>query len=439
MSDSEAPALTRPTGKRTVTGLTASQIQHKRDLDRKAQRALRQRTKLRIQELENDIARFRTSFSQREQTMIDEIQLLRDQNRKLKSSLENIRKYALGELSSLWETSPPPDTPDREIAEKEIEQCTSRSLQLGEGTIGTQSIPTHQPIQSGHDVYFSVHQPMDPNNSNATHGHESGRPTLPPLTSAFAGLVAESETHPHRQSNSDQLTSLDNVRTIHDPASPSFSPGSVAWVLPKHTCATCPLDQILLDFIASRRSMLARGISPDIVLGPEHLSPRELLDPTIDSTSHPISRVMADVLTTFPHVKLPEKLAFMYLMHLTTRWQVSPNIGSYSRMPVWLRPTVTQITVPHAAWIDNIPWPRVRDILIQKPDRYPFAVFSELYSGHVTINWPYDPEDIAVDTDDGPSLNTIFEKHIQRLSNWIAPRQFREYFSEWTSDVYVDE
>ncbi|KAJ5958506.1 uncharacterized protein N7479_005656 [Penicillium vulpinum] len=357
MSDSEAPALTRPTGKRTVTGLTASQIQHKRDLDRKAQRALRQRTKLRIQELENDIARFRTSFSQREQTMIDEIQLLRDQNRKLKSSLENIRKYALGELSSLWETSPPPDTPDREIAEKEIEQ---------------------------------FHQPMDPNNSNATHGHESGRPTLPPLTSAFAGLVAES-------------------------------------------------DQILLDFIASRRSMLARGISPDIVLGPEHLSPRELLDPTIDSTSHPISRVMADVLTTFPHVKLPEKLAFMYLMHLTTRWQVSPNIGSYSRMPVWLRPTVTQITVPHAAWIDNIPWPRVRDILIQKPDRYPFAVFSELYSGHVTINWPYDPEDIAVDTDDGPSLNTIFEKHIQRLSNWIAPRQFREYFSEWTSDVYVDE
>lgn len=83
--------------------------------------------------------------------------------------------------------------------------------------------------------------------------------------------------------------------------------------------------------------------------------------------------------------------------------------------------------------------PRVRDILIQKPDRYPFAVFSELYSEHVSINWPYDPEDIVVDTGEGPSLNTIFEKHIQRLSNWIAPRPFREYFSEWTSDVYVDE
>ncbi|OOF91817.1 hypothetical protein ASPCADRAFT_56746, partial [Aspergillus carbonarius ITEM 5010] len=201
---------------------------------------------------------------------------------------------------------------------------------------------------------------------------------------------------------------------------------------------TCPLDQILLDFIASRRSMLARGVSPVSVLGPEHLCPRDLLDPTADPTSHSISQVMAEVLTTFPHVKLPEKLAFMYLMHLTTRWQVSPNMDSYSRLPVWLRPTVMQITVPHAAWIDNIPWPRVRDILIQDPSRYPFAVFSELYSGHVHVNWPYDSEDIVVDTDDGQLLNTIFEKHIQRLSNWVAPRPFREYFSEWTSDVYGD-
>ncbi|CRL29856.1 Protein of unknown function DUF3425 [Penicillium camemberti] len=390
MSDSEAPAPARATGKRTVTGLTASQIQHKRDLDRKAQRALRQRTKLRIQELENDIARFRASFSQREQTMIDEIQLLRDQNRKLKCSLENIRKYALGELLGLDETSPPQDTFDGEIADKEIEQFTTRSLQPGD-TLGTQSIPADQPLQPDHDVYFSVNQPMGPNNSTPMHGHEPDRPTLPPISGAFAGLVTEN-------------------------------------------------DQILLDFIASRQSMLARGISPATVLGPEQLCPRDLLEPrAVDSTSHAISRVMAEVLTTFPHVNLPEKLAFMYLMHLTTRWQVSPNDGSYARMPVWLRPTVTQITVPHAAWIDNIPWPRVRDILIQKPDRYPFAVFSELYSEHVSINWPYGPEDIVVDTGDGPSLNTIFEKHIQRLSNWVAPRQFREYFSEWTPDVYVDE
>jgi serine/threonine protein kinase HipA of HipAB toxin-antitoxin module len=85
MSDSEVVH-----GKRTVTALSASQIQHKRDLDRKAQRAMRQRTKLRIQELENDISGFRSSSSQREKTMIDEIQMLRNHNRQLKASLEKI-------------------------------------------------------------------------------------------------------------------------------------------------------------------------------------------------------------------------------------------------------------------------------------------------------------------------------------------------------------
>lgn len=35
---------------------------------------------------------------------------------------------------------------------------------------------------------------------------------------------------------------------------------------------------------------------------------------------------------------------------------VVPEQKSYESMPEWLRPTVTQITVPHAAWIDNVPW-----------------------------------------------------------------------------------
>ncbi|CAG8126200.1 unnamed protein product [Penicillium salamii] len=243
-----------------------------------------------------------------------------------------------------------------------------------------------------------------------------------------------------RQTNPNPLTPLNNLpQSPHDSVTTPSGPRLVAGVLPKHSRATCPLDQILLDFIASRRSMLARGVSPAEVLGPEQVCPRDLLNPTTTSSSHAISRVMAEVLTTFPHVKLPEKMAFMYIMHLTTRWQISPNVDSYARMPVWLRPTVQQITVPHPAWIDNIPWPRVRDILIQEPDRYPFAVFSELYSEHIRINWPYGPEDIVSDTDDDPSLNTIFEKHIRCLSNWVSPRQFREYFSEWTSEVYIDE
>lgn len=38
------------------------------------------------------------------------------------------------------------------------------------------------------------------------------------------------------------------------------------------------------------------------------------------------------------------------------QWLISPTKEAYVAMPQWLRPTAAQIAVPHAAWIDNIPW-----------------------------------------------------------------------------------
>lgn len=65
--------------------------------------------------------------------------------------------------------------------------------------------------------------------------------------------------------------------------------------------------------------------------------------------------------------------------------------------------------------------------------------FFRIYSEHASINWLYDPKDTVVDTNNGPILSAIFEKHIPRFSNWTVSRQFREYFSEWTFSVYVDD
>ena len=78
--------------------------------------------------------------------------------------------------------------------------------------------------------------------------------------------------------------------------------------------------------------------------------------------------------------------------------------------------------------------PRVRDLLIQHPDQYPFETFSELYSHNVTVNWPYDDMDALRKERTGDSeemvLNNIFEKHIQRLSNWTVAREFESALPE---------
>lgn len=105
------------TGKRrrTTSDLTAQQVQHKRELDRKAQRALRDRTKAHIQDLEDDLTRIKASRSQSEQAMFDEIQALREENRHLKSCLESIGQFAADGLAQTKASQPTPSTPMDEI------------------------------------------------------------------------------------------------------------------------------------------------------------------------------------------------------------------------------------------------------------------------------------------------------------------------------------
>lgn len=95
---------------RAVSSLTAQQIKHKRDLDRKAQRALRQRAKSRMQALQEDLARAKTSCPDRERRMMDEIESLREENCRLKSCLEGIGQFALAGVSMREHEQPMDDS-----------------------------------------------------------------------------------------------------------------------------------------------------------------------------------------------------------------------------------------------------------------------------------------------------------------------------------------
>lgn len=92
---SSSTPITRARRNRKVSALTAHQVQQKRDLDRKAQRALRQRVKSRLQDLEDDLARAKADCSVRERNLMESVQQLRDENRKLRSYLDSIGQFAL--------------------------------------------------------------------------------------------------------------------------------------------------------------------------------------------------------------------------------------------------------------------------------------------------------------------------------------------------------
>lgn len=199
------------------------------------------------------------------------------------------------------------------------------------------------------------------------------------------------------------------------------------------TSATCPLDQLLLDFLHERRQRAAEGHSVHDVIGPRYPSVYSLLNPAHSVYSHPLSRVFTDILAKFPDISgLPERVAVLYIMFLDMRWQVSPTKENYQRLPPWMRPSNLQIHTAHPAWIDHLPFPAMRDKIIQlyNVTEYHFDNFFIPYTTTLTLSWPYDDTDTLLRSPDSDELmiNPVFERHLRNLDNWKLGDAFARAF-----------
>ncbi|KAK0261278.1 hypothetical protein LTS00_018146 [Friedmanniomyces endolithicus] len=87
--------------------------------------------------------------------------------------------------------------------------------------------------------------------------------------------------------------------------------------------------------------------------------------------------------------------------------------------------------MPHEMWIDLIPWPEVRDVLIRQGGNVvQLCDISVGFAALVTLDWPYSPADL-IDHDPWTNvvtLNPLFERHVLTLENWSLQLQaIRQY------------
>ncbi|KAJ5895493.1 BZIP transcription factor [Penicillium taxi] len=325
MKDHEGTSWDRRRRVRSVHTLTEEQIRQKRETDRRAQRAQRQRSKDSISTLEQQLAQ----LQQRHYETNQELSLLREQNINL--------------------------------------QCLAQSRATEESS----------PFSTG-----STCQPI-------TYPVIGARDTL---------------------------------------GSPCTDPAAVHLILPPHVPPTCPLDKLLLDLIGSHRDMIARNIPPDIVLGFRQPCVKALIAPEQYKHAH-VGVVISDILTRFPGFGQFERMAFFYIMNLTIKWQTLASKEHYLAMPRWLRPTLTQTQIPHPMWIDNIPWPEMRDVLIENMEDHTHPEFSPYFSSEVCINWPSDIDEATSSQGDMLIMSPTFERHIRDLNNWSMSTRFKSRFS----------
>jgi hypothetical protein len=117
-------------------------------------------------------------------------------------------------------------------------------------------------------------------------------------------------------------------------------------------------------------------------------------------------------------------------MFSLTRWMITPTQENYERIPEFFTPRPSQLMAPHPAWIDHIPFPRMRDKLVATYKDHPFELFFMPFTSGMSVNWPYDPTDCLISTSEkeDPIINPVFERHIRRLENWsVAPILMEQY------------
>ncbi|KAH7083508.1 hypothetical protein BKA63DRAFT_503131 [Paraphoma chrysanthemicola] len=481
-----APAPSTKKRSRTISSLTEKQVRQKREVDRKAQRAFRQRAKESFEKLEQQFRELQQTSRDTEAQLRHELEVLHGQNQRLLQCLAEIIESAstvrdehfnaavvndrngmaspfffVGRYADISQPSvsrrsrqleierphvPRTDTdtsgpPSSQNATQDLAEITSLDPELESIQIGSEErTPTSScRRQDSGNAYDRLIQP-----GRATSDHPPDPYTLLPAEALDNGHLEigydegldDNSSH-IRSSNQDTIllpaaATSQPSSTYHKLAPPAFESvtfgcsSTVGASVPSlQLLPTCHLDQVMLDFIHSGRNMLSQGSPLASIVGPAIPTVKALINPSACASVHDLSNVLSDILSTLINVRQTEKLALFYVMYKSMRWQITQTEVDYLAMPSWLRPTVTQTTLPHAAWIDNIPWPNVRDILIKDAPEYPIENFVEYYAQNISVNWKFDEDDSLADITGEVLLHSIFEKHINHLQNWSVSSDFQ--------------
>ena len=461
---------------RGVASLTAEQLSKKRANDREAQRAIRERTRNQIQNYEDQIRELKAQQPYQElQTIVRQKDAIQAENeeirRRLTAAVELLQPFVNAQALQTDDS-----TERRFINTGQNDAILELAHVAQQNVVGmTQPSPTfsndqyaysHMPARSIPNQPMHIQQQTiaDPTTfptptSIPSSEHDRATDQAWPNQKTALTQQRESMQRSHELSQNGERLNFNFLidsaiqrsiyaSTVPDRRSPAMQThpvdGSHAWsMLPKNCEPTCPLDKILLNFLTHRKQEHSRSST--------YPSISKLLNPTTSTGSspavshsrgEPLSNLMTDIISKFPNISdLPERLATTFCMFIFMRWQIYPTPENYHRLPEWLTPRPSQIFTPHPAWMDNIPWPRMRDRIIHNSDDYKFDNWFVPFTTGLSVNWPYEEHDCLIITEGGgePLLNPVFERHILRLENWSIGPQFVRAFPDLADTCLVRE
>ncbi|KAI9931887.1 hypothetical protein ASPWEDRAFT_494850 [Aspergillus wentii DTO 134E9] len=470
------------TSSRGVANLNPDQLAKKRANDRQAQRAIRERTKSHIDALEQQV---RDLSSQKPfldlQSALRQNEAIQAENREIRQGLKAIMDLvqpllgkqelpiAAATAAATLNNPPPKPIPHLSVTSDPfgehnnftpnsqrsatVERSYTESIASVETPSPTHSAPTLGGARRDSSTTTNTNTNTNGNSSfrlafdSQRHNLSHGLDFSADERLGFKFLLDASHQVPkmegfRRSSDNFRPSQLNPSSIYTPPLHPPMSDQSLpAYQTPiRNVGPTCPLDAILLDFLHNRQREAAQGVPKQKLVGPPYPSVSSLLNPEKSAYSHPVSKVFTDILRAFPDISsLPEQVAVLYLMFLIMRWQIYPTPENYDRLPEWLTPRPSQLLTPHPAWIDYLPWPRMRDRLVMSYHDYPFENWFVPFTRTLSVNWPYEATDCLLATSDCDDLiiNPVFERHFSNIANWSLGPAFAEAYPALVDTVRI--
>ncbi|GES59245.1 bZIP transcription factor [Aspergillus terreus] len=451
------------TSARGVANLTPEQLAKKRANDRQAQRAIRERTKAHIDSLEQRVQELSSQKPFLDlQAALKQNEAIQAENREIRQALKammDIIQPLVGKPAEPCNTVTPnlaatarttPKVPSLSATPNFLENSPYPQKVPTYDNTYTESIPSVGTPSSTHSAPVlggttslrreglssgtSFRIAFDYQRHNLAHGLDFGSDER----MGFNFLLDASHQVPRvdvfRRSSDNLRPGLSAPSMYGAPFSQGSGPEPpmTAYATPiRNVPPTCTLDAILLDFLHHRQREAAQGVPKQKLVGPPYPSVSSLLNPEKSVYSHPLSKVFTDILRTFPDISsLPEQVAVLYAMFLLMRWQIYPTQENYERLPEWLTPRPSQLLTPHPAWMDYLPWPRMRDRVVMSYQDYSFENWFIPFTRTLSVNWPYEATDCLLSTGDDNELiiNPVFERHFRNLNNWSLGPAFAEAY-----------
>ncbi|KAK0128758.1 hypothetical protein ONS95_000709 [Cadophora gregata] len=421
---------------RSVDNLNAEQLAKKRAADRKSQQILREKTRRHIEGLEARVRELQDQELELERARRRTAEL-EEELRRLRSIIANFQQQTPSGIPLISSASPPQSNIDPDLQSSSLPASTLGSPSVSE--IRDYSPPFHHAIKS--DGLSSPELNSIPIPAAQDAGNVS-IPSTPPIINT----IVQRRT-PKRPRTVSYPSPPRSIPRNLSPEQPFIIPTSFVkqptvnvWELPLRVKdPATPVDKLLCGVIETQKSLATEGASRAVAIGPRYPNVNVLVAPQLSHLSHPVSRVLCDLLKRLTYRTFVDKLAALLVMYPLYQWQIMTDYESFRGLPPHSIPCLVQRTTPHHVWICALGTPKLREAVIANQEKYCSEDFMYSFILSLNCNWTRSINDAICWGRDGVSVTKDFWDHCNTIDNFSMDRPFQDMYPELRDAIRFTE